>query len=205
MYRVNQLLHEARSQHGYSLSFVAKQTRMSVEHLEIMENGVWNKLASYPYALGMVSAYAKFLGLEAKKINAIFRREIEAQQVQFIRSTDYDERKEKTTVFSKNVFLFVFLFLIVVFFLLQLLVFLQKPLLKIQPTPARLSMSKPLIVRGVTQPGALLYLNNQRLYQNDEGEFSQELYLKQGKRTITIRATGQNGRTETQTIEVNVY
>ncbi len=201
MQKIGEILKKKRAELGLTLDIVSKETKIPLDKLLIVERGLWHEFSSWAYLQGIVAKYAVFLKLNHKNIVALLRREIEKQDVKFIRRTKYQEQGK---FLSSNIYFFVFLFLFVVFFAVQLVVFWQKPLLSLQPIPSRVQVNQPLVVKGKTEPGALLYLNDERVYQDEKGFFSQELYFKKGKREITIRVLGTNGREVVKTFEVEV-
>ena len=95
-------------------------------------------------------------------------------------------------------FLFTFFF-----FGIQLLLSWRRPLLIIDDIPKKRVLKVSLYgVKRILVP--LLYLNEERLYQNEKGAFYQELFLKRGKRALILKAFGQNGKIEEKRITILV-
>lgn len=201
MKKIHELLKDKRIESGNSLQTISKLTKISLEQLTLLEEGKWELFDSYVYIQGVVKKYGTFLKIPEETLGALLRREIEVQEVKFIRQGKYIK---ETTPFSPNIYLFLFLIIFLFFFGIQLLLSWQRPLLMVDGLPAKTSVHKSVIIRGKTDPGTLLYLNEERLYQNEKGAFYQELFLKKGKRTLTLKALGQNGKIEEKKISILV-
>ncbi|MEK9179329.1 MAG: helix-turn-helix domain-containing protein [Patescibacteria group bacterium] len=201
MKKIHELLKEKRIESGNSLQTVSKLTKISLEQLILLEEGKWDAFNSYVYIQGMVKKYGTFFKIPSETLVALLRREFEVEEVKFIREGKYIK---ETTPFSPNVYLFLFLFTFLFFFGIQLLLSWRRPLLIIDDIPKKASSQKSVIVRGKTDPGTLLYLNEERLYQNEKGAFYQELFLKRGKRALILKAFGQNGKIEEKRITILV-
>jgi len=64
----------------------------------------------------------------------------------------------------------------------------------LEEIPKTISVDNPLVIKGKTETGALVYLNEERIYQNETGVFKQELYLKKGRKQLIVKVIGTNGR-----------
>lgn len=204
MQSVSGLLQKKRIELGLSIPEFSKRTKISIENIGYIERGDWQKISSIAYARGMVGKYASAMGMDVKKVLTLLKRELDDENVTFIRTSDYEKRAERTTMFSKNTLLGIFILVCILFFIAQLFVFWQHPLLVVDPTPQTIKTNEPFVLSGKTEPGVLLYLNDERLYQNQEGIFSQQLYLKKGARTILLKAIGPNGKKEEKNITIEV-
>lgn len=201
MQKVSELLRKKRVELGLTPMAVCKETKIPLDKLLVVEKGSWQEFSSWAYLQGIVAKYAVFLKLNPRHIIALLKREIEKQDVKFIRSTKYQEPGKLT---SSNIYFFIFLLLFIAFFVVQLIIFWQKPLLSLESVPTHVRSNQPLLIRGKTEAGALLYLNDERIFQDEKGFFSQKLYFKKGKREITIRVLGTNGREVEKTFTVEV-
>jgi len=202
MKNVSLLLKEKRLALNLSLKEVEHRTRISIALLEQIESGSWNKFGSFAYLQGVIKKYAAFLGMDQSKIISYLKREHELEPAQFIRKTDYEEGGRQLPA---NWYLYLIIFLVILFFGIQFFLAWQKPLLVIKPVPRQLKVTTPLLVSGKTQSGVLLYLNDQQIYQDEQGKFQEELYFKsKGSREIVIRAIGANGKEEQKRFIVEV-
>jgi cytoskeleton protein RodZ len=72
---VGQTLKRKRLERGFDLADVARETRIPLRHLEAIEADNYDRLPAYPYAVGFVRNYTKFLGLPADQIVKQFKSE----------------------------------------------------------------------------------------------------------------------------------
>lgn len=73
---VGQRLRRAREDRGLSLEDVAKETRIPIRHLEVIERGAFAELPARTYAVGFTRTYAKMLGLDEKLLTEDLRSEL---------------------------------------------------------------------------------------------------------------------------------
>jgi cytoskeleton protein RodZ len=72
---VGQTLKRKRLERGFDLADIARETRIPLRHLEAIEQDNYDRLPAYPYAVGFVRNYTKFLGLPADQIVRQFKSE----------------------------------------------------------------------------------------------------------------------------------
>ncbi len=72
---VGQALKRKRLERGFDLADIARETRIPLRHLEAIEADNYDRLPAYPYAVGFVRNYTKFLGLPADAIVKQFKSE----------------------------------------------------------------------------------------------------------------------------------
>jgi cytoskeleton protein RodZ len=72
---VGQTLKRKRMERGFDLADVARETRIPLRHIDAIETDNYDKQPLYPYAVGFVRNYAKFLGLDADPIVRQFKSE----------------------------------------------------------------------------------------------------------------------------------
>jgi len=194
MKKVSQILKDKRLSLALTLKEVERTTRIPVELLTQIENGEWDKISSFAYLQGVIKKYADFLGMDQSKVLSYLKRDYQLKPAHFIRKTDYEEGKSQL---PGNWYLYLAILLVIVFFGIQFFLAWQRPLLELKPIPRELSMSKPLVITGKTQSGVLLYLNDEQIYQNEQGYFKEQLFFKKkGPREITLKAIGINGKEE---------
>jgi hypothetical protein len=194
MRKVSQILKDKRLSLNLTHQEVEQSTKIPVDLLVQVESDNWEKVNSIAYLQGIIKKYAAFLGMDQSKVLSYLRRDYQLKPAHFIRETDYEETKRQL---PSNWYLYGAVFLIIVFFGIQFFLAWQKPLLNLKAIPKVLKMTKPLIIEGKTQPGVLLYLNDEQIYQNEQGHFREQLFFKKpGTREITIKAIGVNGKEE---------
>jgi cytoskeleton protein RodZ len=71
---VGQALREARARRGIDLDEVERITKIRVKYLRAMEEDRWEVLPGAAYAIGFLSTYARFLGLDDRALIEEYRR-----------------------------------------------------------------------------------------------------------------------------------
>ena len=72
-----EIISRRRKELGLSLPQAAKALRMRESVLEAFEDGDFERLPALGYAQGMISSYARYLGLDARQIAELYEREHE--------------------------------------------------------------------------------------------------------------------------------
>ena len=202
MKKLTQIFQERRQSLQIELTKISQETKISKEQLFNIEQGSWSNFSSYAYLQGVVKKYAQYLGLDPEIIASYLRREIEQHQVKFIRVTDYQVNSRPL---SLNWSIYIIIFLVFLFFAIQFFLSWQKPLLELQTLPKTIKVNQPLMIRGQTESGVLLYLNDEQIYQDEKGKFSENLYFKTpGKRQLVIKVIGVNGKEQIEEYTVNI-
>src|SRR3989344_4235591 len=80
MRTVGQILRDKREEKLYSLEDIEKNTKIRKELLERLEKDDYEALPPVTFIQGFIKNYAKFLGLDAEKLLAIFRRDFESKK-----------------------------------------------------------------------------------------------------------------------------
>jgi Uncharacterized protein conserved in bacteria, COG1426 len=81
MLTAGEILKRERVKKNLSLTEISKQTKIKEKYLLALENNNWNIFESPVYIEGLIKTYARFLGLNYKKVLPFFYR-------------DYEERKK---------------------------------------------------------------------------------------------------------------
>ena len=202
MRKASDFLKEKRESIGIGLVEVSKETKIPIQQLINIETGAWQSFTSYAYLQGVVKNYANYLKLNDEEMLSYLRRDIKEYRIKFIRETDYVESSRR---FSDKWYIYLIIFLVVGFFILQVFLSWQKPLLQINDIPKSISVNQSLVIKGKTEQGVLLYLNGEQIYQDEQGKFEQNLYFKnKGDKLIKIKAVGVNGKEEEKDISITI-
>lgn len=77
---VGQRLKAARDAKGLDLRQLSQQTKVTLRHLEAIENGEYDVLPGKPYAIGFSKSYARAVGLDGAEIADAVRDELRAAE-----------------------------------------------------------------------------------------------------------------------------
>lgn len=180
---------------------VEAATKIRIKYLEAIEGEKWRDLPSGPYVSGFLKNYAFFLGLPFRKIEGLYKREITTKEF-LNKNNRIIPRKELryprvfiTPTILATAFLVVVVAGVISYIIYQILGFASAPYLIINsPVNGTTAASPSLIVEGKTQEGASLYINGQLLGIDTEGNFKQEVKLKEGSNSINITAINKGGK-----------
>lgn len=196
MITVGEILKKKRIEKNLSLEQVEKATKIRVKFLEAIEEDNYKTLPPSTFIKGFIRNYGTFLGLDAERLLAIFRRQ-------------YDEKNSKITfleqekphfVFTPNHVLAVVILLITGLFVLYLSneyrIYRSAPSIVIStPSEFETIPGNTIVVKGRTQPETAVTINNQKIEVKNDGSFSQEVNLLPGNNTIIIVATNKFDKT----------
>lgn len=76
--KVGAMLKEMRQQKGVKLSDVSKMLCIRKFYLEAIENSDYETVPPFPYGVGFIRSYAKFLGLNGENIAELYKEETNA-------------------------------------------------------------------------------------------------------------------------------
>ncbi|MCR4329826.1 MAG: helix-turn-helix domain-containing protein [Candidatus Roizmanbacteria bacterium] len=189
-----------RTEQNITLDQLRTTTKISRSQLTAVENGDWNVFQSQGYVSGVVSRYAQAVGMNQEKALSLLRRDMEKKTSAFIRVSAYRER----SMWSVSLAILFAIGLVAAFFIFQFSSIMKRPTITINATSSHIRTSEPYIISGNTEQGVLLYLNGERVYQNKNGDFNQELFLKKGTQMLELKAIGTNGRETMKTLTVEV-
>jgi len=195
MLSVGKLLKEAREKKKVSLREVEKQIKVREQFISALEEDKWYTFTSRIYVTGILKNYARFLGLDERKILAFFRREYErSEEIKFKEkiSTSYLSSDSKKTLLAGFIFICIVL---VGYFTYQLFQYLKPPEVHIvSPTNTIFKRELTVKVIGKTEKEAVITIMGERIYQNEKGIFEYDMLLKKKENPLLIEVIGANGK-----------
>jgi len=195
MLSVGKLLKEAREKKKVSLREVEKQIKVREQFISALEEDKWYTFTSRIYVTGILKNYARFLGLDERKILAFFRREYErSEEIKFKEkiSTSYLSSDSKKTLLAGFIFICIVL---VGYFTYQLFQYLKPPEVHIvSPTNTIFKRELTVKVIGKTEKEAVITIMGERIYQNEKGIFEYNMLLKKKENPLLIEVIGANGK-----------
>ena len=193
-----------------SLPEVSKATKIQVKYLEYLESGEYQKLPADVYVRGFLRSYARYLNIDEQAFIRQYDRERNIQQ-----NLGHEQPKDqKATDFSTSslvitprtlVMLFIVLSVGGAFFYLyrEFRSFAAEPRLMIlEPADKTVLEASEVVIRGKTDKGARVSINNQPVFVEGEGEFSDKLILQPGLNTVTVVAVNRFDKERSETISL---
>ena len=198
MKTAGEILKAGRNEKGWTIAELSGRTKIQERFIGALENSDLAKLPAMPFVNGFLRTISLELDLKPEGIVAVFRRDFgEGDRGKVIPNVSPEKDKGFRWAPSTSVLVGV-LALVSVFgfyLIVQLKGLLGVPGLEIFQPQDQAIVSLEIAVEGRTDPGASVSINGQKIKKNRNGTFSQIIGLSEGVQTITIGATGQNGKT----------
>lgn len=207
-------LRDLRNEKRMSLGEVSRATRIQTKYLEYLEAGEYGKLPVDVYVKGFLRGYAQFLGVDDSILMRLYEKEKGIKHNLEKVSYHKTEKKEKINISPFLVtpkvlvfFVFSFLFFGGIFYLYKEIdAFANTPkLVIINPVQNSSEDDNSVVVEGITDKDARVFINNQPILVSDEGRFSESLALQFGTNTISIKAVNrfEKSKSEDLTVQSN--
>ena len=203
MLSVGDIFKKEREKQGISLKNIEKKIKVREKFLKAIENNNWNYFTSKVYISGVITNYAEYLGLDTEKLLAYFRRDYERREkIRFSKKISSKYLTPETKKYATIAVVIVFL-IFLSYFGYQLKCFFSPPNINIiSPLKNTFQNINKITIRGQTEKDALIFIKEERVYQNKEGIFVYDLPLQKGNNELTIEVEGPNGK---KTILKKVY
>ncbi len=200
-----------RDERRLSLAEISKSTKIQAKYLEYIEKGEYMKLPADVYVRGFLRSYAVFMGLNEKMLIKQYERE---KGIQKNIKKIADDSKPRTPInFSSLVItpkvivissLVVLIFSSFVYLYIEVNNFISKPrLFIIKPVNGETISGNSVHVNGIAEKDALIFINDQPVLVSENGEFGEDVGLKQGPNTITVKAKSKFNKETVQSLTVD--
>ena len=187
-------LKKLRADFRMSLVEVSRATRIQVKYLEYLEAGDYDKLPADVYVRGFLRSYARHLGIEEQALVKLYERErnIQKNLGRDIRQPAEPSFAPARFVITSRTFIYglISLLLFGAFFYLyrEFKSFASEPtLIILSPDNGTIIESDEGLIVGRTDRGALVTLNGQQVFVDNDGSFREKLVLQPGINAISIR------------------
>ncbi len=186
---------------GESLSSQRKKKKISIDRaatdlvvkktlLEALEKEDWTKLPEPAFVKGYIKSYAQYLGLDIEYILALYRREFDETKFP-IKKMRHEKRRFFIT--PPRIINFAFALAIVTFLIYLVVQYssvFSSPKLEITSPKEDETISVPAIqISGVTEKDATVSINGKFVAIDENGNFSTQYMLTDGKNQIEIIAS----------------
>lgn len=193
------MLIEERTKRRISIEEVSEATKIRASFISAIEKGEYNKLPSSSYAQGFVRNYTRFLGLPEEEIMAVFRREFDSKKASRVLPkglSGEDEFRVKRFK-PRQTFIVVgaFFAILLLYMLFQYrYVIINPPLNIVYPQDGVTLASERIVVSGSTNPDSTIYVNDQPVAADEEGNFKKEIDVFLGDNKIVVKSVNRFGR-----------
>jgi cytoskeletal protein RodZ len=196
-----------RKKKGLSLVEVEEETKVRTKYLEALEKGQYEILPSNVYAIGFLTKFSEMLGLDRDRMIELFKKE--RGQIEEHSSKLAPDKRIKEPFFTltpRILTIIIILFLIIGvlgYIGYSVRLFTAPPNLEIgSPSTDTIIQSQETTVAGKTDSGVTLTINNQIVFIDDKGNFSENIKLQPGLNTIEIKAVNRLKKESSRVIKV---
>jgi transcriptional regulator with XRE-family HTH domain len=195
-------LQDIRNKAGVSIEEIAKVTKVNKRYLEYIEADNYDGLPSDVYVKGFLRSYSNFLGIDAKDVLKIYKKE-RGIQVNIKKPKVQDTKKKKIKIptvilpfrMVVSIFAGIFFMAIAWYFYVETGKFSEVPrLLLSNPTNNATIKENSTEVIGVTDIGNGVVVNGQAIFVNEKGEFKERISLREGINKLVIKSTNKFGK-----------
>lgn len=201
MRTVGQILKETRETKLYSLEDIEKHTKIRKELLQALENDDYTKLPPSTFVQGFIKNYGKFLGLDDKKLLAVFRRGFEESKhpPQILESFSNPLNRRRLNITPGRVIGLVLGAIVIIFFAylwFEYKSFVGAPNLEVDSPQDQMTVDIPQVeVVGKTDPEVKVMVNDQLIGVDQNGHFDEQIKLSSSTNTVTVTASSRFGQT----------
>lgn len=200
-----------RSEARLTVADMSKATKIQAKYIEALEKGQYEKLPADVYVRGYLRSYARYLNIDEaalvrlyeqeRNISSNIRPEVPKKNI-FAPS-----QGSRTYTFSLRSAVISLIALIVlsvaVYLWFQFRQFTTDPLLTItEPNPNQIIESNTTILRGKTDRGSQVTVNNEATFVTPEGNFEETLTLQNGINQITVRAVNRFNKERVEVLQL---
>lgn len=191
-------LKKLRGERRLSLGEISRHTKIPLKYLEYLDEGAYEKLPVDVYVKGFLRNYADFLGIDEKILIRHYEKENGIQNNLDKKNRKKKEEPRKTIsvsyfVLTPKIIIVILLALLIgggIFYLYREIGYISdEPKLVIFSPEDNVTVSENSIyIEGVTDRDAKIYINDQPILTNDEGNFKEEINLQPGTNVVKIKS-----------------
>lgn len=186
MEKAGDIFQKTREEKGFSIGQIIKATKIPHDFIVAIENNDYSLLPKGLYPSLYVRKYAGFLGLSPERMMALFRRDNEETKIgnnPFLKIC-FSPYRHWRKLFGGLAIIFIFSG----YLLYQYLSFVRPPRVKLE---VNFSPSGEIIIKGDTNPEAILKIDNESIALDEKGGFT---YIVKDKEEIKIRVESPSGK-----------
>ena len=205
---LGEFLKDAREQKEMTIEAAETASKVKAKYLDYLETGNWQALPSLAYVRGFVLAYAKCLGIDKKETEEIFWREYSFIDSQGKENLSYKKALgEKKVLITPKLTVYatfgLFLFAMFAYIAYQVAGFAGSPVLQLMsPTNNSIVESDSVNIRGLTDNGDYLTINNEKVPVTTDGSFSTNVRLSRGVNVIKVVASNKAKKDTSQVLTI---
>jgi transcriptional regulator with XRE-family HTH domain len=188
-----------RESNGISVKDLSKQINVKVSYIHALENGQYDKLPMRVYAKGFVRSYARFFGVSENVYLSLFDKEYTVYQN--INHKEDEEEMNKlpkipSFIFTPKILIIIAIFAVLgaigIYLYFSINNFVSSPFLVVdKPLNNAVVEADTIDVAGTTREDSKVFVNNQQIFVDEKGNFSDSINLIPGINVITVRSVNK--------------
>jgi len=195
--KINEFLKSLREKGGLTQEQLAKELKINLTQIEILENGEFNRINLLTLKK-ILEKYERFFKLNNEELTKLIKEEDVLKEKNIFYKIKFN------LPFNFSFLIPVILIIIFVIIIYQLYKLIMPPSISIiYPKNELITNQKKIIIRGYTDPKAILFINNQETLKDNKGYFEKEAILIPGLNRFEIEVKNYLGLKNKKVI--NVY
>jgi transcriptional regulator with XRE-family HTH domain len=207
---LSEYLGEIRAELGLSLEDVAEQIGIKPKFLEDLEEGKFLKLPPDVYVLGFLKQIGRRYNIESEVLIEQYKKERGIQKQLLERAKEEGRWKKKikdrVVITPKSVSIFAGLVFVVAtlgYIIWQVSSINKTPSLEIiEPQDRQIIKGSSVSIKGKTDPGMSVTVNEQNIFVDSQGNFKTQLGITAGPRDLTIAARNKFDKSITKIVSI---
>lgn len=199
-----------RSESRLSVADMAKATKIQGKYIEALERGQYEKLPANVYVRGYLRSYARYLNIDEKVLVRLYEQERNISsniRPEAPHKNVFTNVTNRTYTFSPRSLVITAITLIIlsvaIYLWFQFRQFTTDPLLSItEPNPNQVIEGNTAVLRGKTDRGTQITVNNEATFVSPEGSFEEALTLQNGVNQITVRAVNRFSKERVEVLQL---
>lgn len=193
MVTVGEVLKNKRKNLRKSLDLVSADTKIQKRFIKYIESNEFSPFESEVFLKGFIKIYAEYLGLDVKKVLALYRRTNPIVKEKQKNSFKKNIIKGKKLLFNPQMVITA----LIALFTLGILLYIGYQIYRFQ-TPPKLSILQPssdytteeetLLIKGSTEKGVVVEVNDVVTEVDEFSNFEKSIKLNEGINIVTIKA-----------------
>ena len=178
-------MQEIRKKQKISLGTISKETKIPTKYLKALEEGSLEKLPDVLYIKNIIKKYLSFFNIDPKPF--IAKLDLSQRAKQYSQKTpNLKSMIVLPRIIKMSIAIFLVLILIVYLGFSISKIFRPPSIIIYSPKEGAVVESSIVIIKGKTEQGTGVFINNEQVVLDKNGGFNKELNLQKGLNLIKI-------------------
>ena len=178
-------MRDIRKKQGISIGTISKETKIPTKYLKALEEGSLEKLPDILYIKNIIKKYLSFFNIDPKPF--IAKLDLSQRAKQYSQKTpNLKSMIVMPRIIKMSVAIFLVLVLIVYLGFSISKIFRPPSITIYSPKEGAVVKSSIVVIKGKTERGTGVFINNEQVILDKDGGFNKELNLQKGLNLIKI-------------------